>query len=53
LPAIYNGQRRQYIIVVESARPDVHVSFWDYFRAGAPITAATLLAGWAWLAWIR
>jgi Na+/H+ antiporter NhaD/arsenite permease-like protein len=41
------------IIVVESARLDVHVSFWDYFRAGAPITAATLLAGWAWLAWIR
>ncbi len=41
------------IIVVESARPDVHVSFWDYFRAGAPITAATLLVGWAWLAWIR
>jgi Na+/H+ antiporter NhaD/arsenite permease-like protein len=41
------------IIVVESARPDVHVSFWDYFRAGAPITAATLLVGLGWLAWIK
>jgi len=39
------------IIVVESARPDVHVSFWDYFRAGAPITLITLLVGSGWLAW--
>jgi Na+/H+ antiporter NhaD/arsenite permease-like protein len=41
------------IIVVESARPDVHVSFWDYFRAGTPITVATLLVGLGWLAWIK
>jgi Na+/H+ antiporter NhaD/arsenite permease-like protein len=41
------------IIVVESARPDVHVSFWDYFRAGAPITTATLVVGLGWLAWIK
>jgi Na+/H+ antiporter NhaD/arsenite permease-like protein len=37
------------IIVVESARPEVKINFWDYFRAGLPITIATLLVGWAWL----
>src|SRR5579864_8052192 len=41
------------IIVVESARPDVHIRFRDYFRAGLPVTLATLLIGWAWLAVIR
>jgi Na+/H+ antiporter NhaD/arsenite permease-like protein len=37
------------IIVVERARPDVTISFKEYLRAGLPITAATLLCGWAWL----
>jgi Na+/H+ antiporter NhaD/arsenite permease-like protein len=41
------------LIVVESARPEMESSFWDYFRVGLPITLATLLVGWAWLAWIR
>jgi Na+/H+ antiporter NhaD/arsenite permease-like protein len=41
------------IIVVESAKPDVDVSFWDYFRVGLPITALTLAVGVAWLNWIR
>jgi Na+/H+ antiporter NhaD/arsenite permease-like protein len=41
------------IIVVESAKPEVRVGFWDYFRAGLPITVITLLVGWAWLAWGR
>ncbi|HKT68546.1 MAG TPA: SLC13 family permease, partial [Terriglobales bacterium] len=41
------------IIVVESARPEVEVGFRDYLRAGVPITLATLLIGWAWLAVIR
>jgi len=40
------------IIVIESARPEVDVSFWDYFRVGFPITLATLVVGWAWLAWL-
>lgn len=40
------------IIVVESAKPEVEVGFWDYFRVGLPITLATLLFGWAWLAWV-
>jgi len=39
------------IIVVESARPEVQISFWDYFRAGAPITVATILLGALWLAY--
>jgi Na+/H+ antiporter NhaD/arsenite permease-like protein len=41
------------IIVVESARPEVEIGFWDYFRVGLPITLATLLVGWAWLAWVH
>ena len=40
------------IIVVETAKPRVHVGFWDYFRVGFPITVATMLVGWAWLVWI-
>jgi Na+/H+ antiporter NhaD/arsenite permease-like protein len=39
------------IIVVETAKPDVHISFWDYFRVGLPITAATILVGALWLAY--
>ncbi|MBZ5705930.1 MAG: anion transporter [Acidobacteriia bacterium] len=41
------------IIVVETAKPDVEISFRDYFRVGLPITLATLLVGWAWLAWLK
>jgi Na+/H+ antiporter NhaD/arsenite permease-like protein len=41
------------IIVVESARPDTTIGFWDYFRVGLPITLMTLVFGWAWLAWVR
>jgi len=40
------------IIVVESARSDVAIGFWDYFKVGLPITITTLLFGWAWLMWI-
>lgn len=40
------------IIVVESARPDVEIGFGEYFKVGLPITVATLLIGWGWLAWI-
>jgi len=40
------------IIVVETAKPEVQIGFWDYFRAGVPITLMTLLAGWAWLSWV-
>ncbi len=41
------------IIVVESAKPDVDIGFWDYFRAGLPITVATLAVGIAWLVWVK
>jgi Na+/H+ antiporter NhaD/arsenite permease-like protein len=41
------------IIVVETAKPEVEIGFRDYFRVGFPITVATLLVGWAWLAWIK
>ncbi|HKS77134.1 MAG TPA: anion transporter [Terriglobales bacterium] len=41
------------IIVVEGARPEVEIGFWDYFRAGLPITVATLAVGVGWLMWVR
>lgn len=41
------------IIVVESAKPDTKISFWDYFRVGLPITVTTLAFGWAWLNWVH
>jgi len=40
------------IIVVETAKPELQIRFRDYFRAGLPITAGTLLIGWAWLQWM-
>jgi Na+/H+ antiporter NhaD/arsenite permease-like protein len=41
------------LIVVESAKPEMEIGFWDYFRVGLPITLVTLLVGWGWLAWIH
>jgi Na+/H+ antiporter NhaD/arsenite permease-like protein len=41
------------IIVVESAKPDVKIRFWEYFRVGLPITVMTLIVGWAWLVWVK
>jgi Na+/H+ antiporter NhaD/arsenite permease-like protein len=41
------------IIVVETAKPEVEIGFWEYFRVGLPITLATLAAGSAWLAWVK
>ena len=40
------------IIVVETARPELKIGFWDYFKVGLPITVATLLIGCLWLAWV-
>jgi Na+/H+ antiporter NhaD/arsenite permease-like protein len=40
------------IIVVERARPEVHISFRDYFRVGLPVTLLTLGFGLLWLWWI-
>lgn len=41
------------LIVVERARGELHISFWDYSRIGIPVTLATLAVGWAWLNWMR
>jgi Na+/H+ antiporter NhaD/arsenite permease-like protein len=41
------------IIVVERARKEVAITFFDYFRIGLPITFLTLLFGWLWLSWVR
>lgn len=40
------------LIVVERAKDDVHVGFWDYSRIGIPVTLLTLAVGWAWLTWV-
>ena len=37
------------LIVVERAREEVRVSFWDFSRVGIPVTLLTLGAGWVWL----
>jgi Na+/H+ antiporter NhaD/arsenite permease-like protein len=41
------------LIVVQRAKQQAPISFWDYFRAGAPLTVITLAAGTVWLDWIR
>jgi Na+/H+ antiporter NhaD/arsenite permease-like protein len=41
------------IIVVERARKEAAITFFDYFRIGLPVTLLTLLFGWFWLSWIR
>jgi Na+/H+ antiporter NhaD/arsenite permease-like protein len=40
------------IIVVETAKPDVHIGFWDYFRVGLPITVLTIVFGALWLGYV-
>jgi Na+/H+ antiporter NhaD/arsenite permease-like protein len=40
------------VIVFETARRDgVEIGFLEYLRAGAPLTLATCLLAWVWLAW--
>jgi Na+/H+ antiporter NhaD/arsenite permease-like protein len=41
------------LIVVERARGEIHIGFWDYSRVGIPVTLLTLAVGWAWLSWVR
>lgn len=41
------------LIVVEAARPDVRIGFWDYFRVGFPITLLTIFFGLLWLAVVQ
>jgi Na+/H+ antiporter NhaD/arsenite permease-like protein len=37
------------IIVVEKARAEAPVSFWQYAKVGIPVTLATMAVGVAWL----
>ena len=39
------------IVVEKAARRGVVISFWDYFRVGAPLTVLTLAVGTFWLMW--
>jgi Na+/H+ antiporter NhaD/arsenite permease-like protein len=41
------------LIVVQRARHDVRITFWDHCRVGIPLTVLSLVVGAAWLAWIR
>jgi Na+/H+ antiporter NhaD/arsenite permease-like protein len=40
------------IIVVEKARKETVITFFDYFRIGLPVTVLTLTVGWLWLSWV-
>jgi Na+/H+ antiporter NhaD/arsenite permease-like protein len=33
------------LIVVQRARSQVEISYWEYFKVGVPVTAASILAG--------
>ncbi|RPI09904.1 MAG: anion transporter, partial [Zetaproteobacteria bacterium] len=41
------------LIVVQRARREVEITFWQYLRAGVPLTLLTLAVGAAWLQWHR
>jgi Na+/H+ antiporter NhaD/arsenite permease-like protein len=37
------------LIVVQRARHEVRISFWEYSKVGAPLTVLTIAAGVVWL----
>jgi len=37
------------LIVVQRARHEAPISFWEYFKVGAPLTVLTMIAGIVWL----
>ena len=39
------------LIVVQRARHEVRISFWQYLRAGVPLTLLTLVVGGWYLSW--
>jgi Na+/H+ antiporter NhaD/arsenite permease-like protein len=41
------------IIVVERARKEANITFWDYFRVGLPVTVMTMVFGYLWLSLVR
>jgi len=38
------------LIVIERARHEVRIGFWEYFKVGAPLTILTIAVGVLWLA---
>jgi len=45
------GSIANLIVVEKAARRGIVISFWDYFRVGAPLTLLTLAVGTLWLMW--
>ena len=43
------GSIANLIAVQKAATRGVVISFWDYFRVGAPLTVITLLIGTIWM----
>jgi Na+/H+ antiporter NhaD/arsenite permease-like protein len=43
------GSIANLIVVEKAARRGITISFWDYFRVGAPLTVLTILVGTLWL----
>jgi Na+/H+ antiporter NhaD/arsenite permease-like protein len=45
------GSFANLIVVQKAAARGIEISFWDYFKAGAPLTIITLMIGtlWVWL----
>ena len=41
------------LIVVQLARREAKITFWEYLRAGAPLTLLSLAVGAAWMHWQR
>ena len=41
------------LIVIEQARKETEISFWDYFRVGLPVTVLTLCVGGLYLWWVQ
>ena len=40
------------LIVIQRAHREVEISYWEYFKAGAPITIASILVGLMLLRWV-
>jgi Na+/H+ antiporter NhaD/arsenite permease-like protein len=40
------------LIVVETAKPEIEITYRDYLRVGVPITLLTLVVGWGWLRFV-
>jgi Na+/H+ antiporter NhaD/arsenite permease-like protein len=40
------------LIVIQRAHRDVEISYWEYFKVGAPLTIASILAGLLLLRWV-